>query len=127
MSDTQIANSSLPTALMTAKLSLIDFQIIKLLAERSSILSNLQQKDLDAWQVTSLKDLHNVLMIPQAQFYTQAKSLGLKGDYVRRIYRDILHHSLLLISHRLTNPNIVTIKELTRLQTKKSRKSKKKS
>ncbi len=127
MSDNQTVTQSLLTASMTAKLSLIDFQIIKLLAERSSILSNLQQKDLDGWQVTNLNDLQNVLMTPQAQFYTQARLLGLKGDYVRRIYRDILHHSLYLVSDRLNNPNIATIKESTKLQAKKSRKSKKKS
>ena len=127
MSDTQTATQSIPTTSMTAKLSLIDFQIINLLAQRSSILSNLQQKELDGWQVTNLDDLHSVLMTPQAQFYTQAKSLGLKGDYVRRIYRDILHHSLSLVAHRLTNPNIATVKEQTRIQAKQSRKSKKKS
>ena len=127
MSDTQTATQSIPTASMTAKLSLIDFQIINLLAQRSSILSNLQQKDLDGWQVTNLGELNNILMTSQAQFYTQAKELGLKGDFVRRIYRDISHHSLSLVSHRLTNPNITTIKEQTRIQAKKSRKSKKKS
>ena len=66
-------------------------------------------------------------MTPQSQFYTQAKKSGLKGDFVRRIYRDILHYSLALVSTKLTNPNIVFIKESTKLQAKKSKKSKKNS
>ena len=127
MSDNQTAAPSQLIKLMTTKLSLIDFQIINLLAQRSSILSNLQQKDLDGWQVTNLGELNNILMTSQVQFYTQAKELGLKGDFVRRIYRDISHHSLSLVSHRLTNPNIAFIKEMTKLQAKKNRKPKKKS
>ncbi|MBC7405901.1 MAG: hypothetical protein H7230_00295 [Candidatus Parcubacteria bacterium] len=110
---------------MTGKLALIDFQMIKLLAQRSNLLEGLKSTELANWPVTNLLELHNILMVPQTQFYSQAKGLGLKGDFVRRIYRQILHYSLSLVCHRLTTPNIQSIKATTKIQKKKSKSNKK--
>jgi hypothetical protein len=90
-------------------LDLIDFQILQLLSNRQKMIEKeifSSPLKMEAWD--------SLLITDEKTFIIQAKKLGLKTDFTRRIYRDLLHYG-----KRLTKTRVEIIPREKRLKGKK--------